>query len=325
MAVRRNRWGTLFLIIAATGFVFFWLQPWWHEGAIRFFRAFFEASLVGALADWFAVTALFKKPLGLPLPHTDLLVRRKDQLVEALPRFLGTFLEPERLHPVLRELDWAALLLNRWDSDALDELFAQGLHAAETSPSRARWEERIVAAGAALLHRELSRHRGDMVGPVTAMIKRKAGWKGLFVSQDTVDEAIEGFLDGLAAVREHPDSPLGRMLVGALRGAWPQAAADWKPSRWTAGFWRRLETDADFRGVFNRRTGDLAVSVWDKSGAAAAITGSLGYLLAKTDARGLADRIQEAVANDLQYIRVNGAVVGGLAGLVLEAVKSLSR
>jgi hypothetical protein len=258
----RNRWGTVFLIAAATGAVFFWLQPWWHADAVRFFRAFFEAGLAGALADWFAVTALFKKPLGIPLPHTDLLVRRKDALVDALPRFLGTFLEPDRLHPVLRGLDWAGLLLSRWDGEALDELFAQGVRAAEGSPSRARWEERIVAVGAELLHRELARHRTDMVAPVTAMIKRKAGWKGLFVSQDTVDEAIEGFLDELATIRENTDSPLGRMLVTALRGAWPQAVAALRPSRWTTGVWKRLEDDAAFRSAFNRRTGDLAVSVW---------------------------------------------------------------
>ncbi len=323
MKRRRNHWGTVFLIAAATGAAFFWLQPWWHADAVRFFRAFFEAGLAGALADWFAVTALFKKPLGLPLPHTDLLVRRKDALVEALPRFLGTFLEPERLYPVLRGLDWAALILNRWDPEALDELFAQGVHAAEGSPSRAQWEERAVSIGAQLLHRELTRHKDELVGPVTDVIKRNAGWKGLFVSRDTVNEAIEGFLGELGGIRTRPDSPLGQTLVKALRNAWPQAVAEFRPSRWATGIWQRLEGDSAFRSAFNRRTGDLAVTVWEKSGAAGAITGSLGYLLDQTDARALADRVAEAVANDLQYIRVNGAVVGGLAGLAFETVKSL--
>jgi uncharacterized membrane-anchored protein YjiN (DUF445 family) len=323
MSKPRNRWGTIFLVLAAAGAVFFWLQPWWHADAVRYFRAFFEAGLAGALADWFAVTALFKKPLGIPLPHTDLLVRRKDALAEALPRFLGTFLEPGRLYPVLRELDWAGLILNRWDPEALDELFTQGVRAAEGSPSRAQWEERVVAVGAELLHRELTRHKDELVGPVTEVIKRNAGWKGLFVSRDTVDDAIAGFLDELGGIRARPDSPLGRTLVKALRNSWPQAVAELKPSRWTGDLWRRLEADPEFRAAFNRRAGDLAVTVWEKSGAAGAITGSLGYLLAQTDARSLADRIADAVANDLQYIRVNGAVVGGLAGLAFEAVKSL--
>jgi len=323
MKVRRNRWGTLFLVIAAAGVLLFWLQPWWPDGVARYFRAFFEGSLAGAVADWFAVTALFRRPLGLPLPHTDILVSRKNQLVEALPKFLGSFLEPERLYPVLRGLDWAGLIVSRWGVEALDELFAKGLDAAERAPSRTAWEERVVAAGAELLHDELARHRADMVGPVTAMIKRKAGWKGLFVSQDTVDEAIEGFLDELKTVRDRPDSPLGRMLVAALRNAWPDAVAKLRPSRWTRGAWDRLESDAEFRAAFNRQAGELAVSAWERCGAAAAITDSLRYLLAQTDARSLADRIETAVANDLQYIRVNGAVVGGLAGLGLEAVKRL--
>ncbi len=323
MKPRRNRWGSVFLIFAAAGLALFWLQPWWPADSVRFFRAFFEASLVGALADWFAVTALFQRPLGLPLPHTDLLVRRKDQLVEALPRFLGTFLEPERLHPVLKNLDWAGLILNKWDAEALDELFSQGVRAAEGSPSRALWEERIVAVGAELLHRELTKHKADLVGPVTDLVKRNAGWKGLFVSRDSVDDAIEGFLDELGSMRDHLDSPLGRTLVKALRSSWPQAVASLRPSRWTENTWQRLESDESFRAAFNRRTGDLAVTVWEKSGAATAITGSLGFLLDQTDARGLADRIQEAVFNDLQYIRVNGAVVGGLAGLAIEGIKTL--
>jgi uncharacterized membrane-anchored protein YjiN (DUF445 family) len=322
---RRNRWGTIFLIIAAAGFAFFWLQPWWPTDAVRFFRAFFEASLVGALADWFAVTALFRRPLGLPLPHTDLLVRRKDALVEALPRFLGTFLETERLHPVLKNLDWAGVLLSRWSPEALDDLFLRSVRSAESSPSRSQWERRIVTFTTELLHRELTRHKDDLVGPVTAIIKKKAGWKGLFVSRDTVDEAINGFLEELAGVRDWPDGPLGQTFVKALHNAWPQAVADLRPSRWTANTWQCLETDPEFRAAFNQRTGELAVAAWDQSGAAGAITGSLGYLLAQTDARSLADRIEEAVANDLQYIRVNGAVVGGLAGLALEGVKSLVR
>jgi len=70
--------------------------------------------------------------------------------------------------------------------------------------------------------------------------------------------------------------------------------------------------------------GDLAAGLWERSGAAEALAGGLRYLLAQTEARTLADRIEEAVRNDLQYIRVNGALVGGLAGLALEALRGLT-
>jgi hypothetical protein len=321
---RRNRWGTIFLLAAAAGFALFTFQPWWAPDAVRFFRAFFEASLVGALADWFAVTALFKKPLGLPLPHTDILVRRKDQLVEALPRFLGSFLEPERLNPVLKEVDWAGLLIDHVSPADLDDLVLEGLKPliALDHPQQTQWEQRAVGLGAELVHRELARHREALVGPVTELVKRNAGWKGLFVGRDTIDEGIEGFLLELASVRDNPNHSLRKSLGAAFREALPRLADQLRPSRWTTEGWARLADDDAFRADFNRRAGDIAVTLWDKTGAAAALTSALGYLLAQTDAKTLAARIEGAVSHDLQYIRVNGALVGGLAGLLLELLKT---
>jgi uncharacterized membrane-anchored protein YjiN (DUF445 family) len=318
---RRNRWGSIFLILAAAGFAVFTFQPWWPSDQVRFFRAFFEASLVGALADWFAVTALFRRPLGLPLPHTDVLVKRKDQLVEALPKFLGSFLEPDKLNPVFRSIDWAAVVVDKLEPEALDALFARGLSAVADAPSRTAWESGAVQLAASLVHRELSRHQESLVGPITDVVKRNAGWKGLFVGRDTIEEAVEGVLDELAAVRDSPDHALRRTLTAAFHDAWPRWAENLQPSRWTAEPWKRLETDPEFREAFNRNAGDLAVAVWEKSHAAAAVTGALGYLLAQTDARSLATRIEASVGNDLQYIRVNGALVGGLAGLGLELAR----
>ena len=306
---------------AAVGFAFFTFQFWWPADAVRFFRAFFEASLVGALADWFAVTELFKRPLGLPLPHTDVLVKRKDQLVEALPRFLATFLEPERLNPVLQSVDWAALLLERIEPTALDELFGEGVRALEDSPAGEAREQGALTLGASLLHRELSRHKEALVGPMTDLVKRNAGWKGLFVSHDTVDQAVEGFLEELKTLRDRPDHDFRRTLALAFRDAWPRWADQLKPSRWTTDTWKRLERDPAFRSTFNHRLGDVAVAVWDKAGVTDVLTSALGYLLAQTDARSLAARIEASVGNDLQYIRVNGALVGGLAGLGLELLK----
>jgi hypothetical protein len=320
----RNRWGTVFLLFAVAGFAVFTFVPW-DTGLARFVRAFFEASLVGALADWFAVTALFKRPLGLPLPHTDVLVRRKDQLVDALPRFLGSFLEPERIHPLLSGVDWAGLLVDHVSPADLDALVLEGLKPLTTldHPQRAVWEQKAVGLGAELLYRELGRHRESLVGPVTDLIKRNAGWKGLFLGRDTVDEGIEGFLAELAAVRDNTAHPLRKSLAAALREALPRLADQLRPSRWTADGWAKLAADPVFRTDFNQKAGKVAVALWDRTGAAAALTSALGYVLAQTDARTLARRIEDAVRNDLQYIRVNGALVGGLAGLVLELIKTL--
>src|SRR4051794_35532250 len=56
--------------------------------ALAYAKAFAEAAMVGGLADWFAVTALFRHPLGLPIPHTAIIPRNKDRIGEALASFL---------------------------------------------------------------------------------------------------------------------------------------------------------------------------------------------------------------------------------------------
>src|SRR5438105_15366167 len=71
-----------------------------NRGLLGFVRAGAEASLVGGLADWFAVTALFRHPLGLPIPHTAIIPRKKDQIGESLGDFIQqNFLTPEVVGP----------------------------------------------------------------------------------------------------------------------------------------------------------------------------------------------------------------------------------
>src|SRR5215216_4695189 len=85
-----------------------------QDGALGFVNAGAEASMVGAIADWFAVTALFKHPLGLPVPHTAIIPRRKDELGRGLEEFVGeNFLQ----EAVIRERVSSAtisLRVGRW-------------------------------------------------------------------------------------------------------------------------------------------------------------------------------------------------------------------
>src|SRR6478672_9064768 len=88
-----------------------------RDGFWGFVNAGAEASMVGAIADWFAVTALFKHPLGLPIPHTALIPRRKDELGKGLEEFVGeNFLQED----IIRERVAAATISARvgdWLSD----------------------------------------------------------------------------------------------------------------------------------------------------------------------------------------------------------------
>ncbi len=79
--------------------------------AIGFIRAFAEAAMVGGLADWFAVTALFRHPLGLPIPHTAIVPRNKDRIGDTLAQFIRTnFLVPRLIARRMRQIDVAGVV-----------------------------------------------------------------------------------------------------------------------------------------------------------------------------------------------------------------------
>src|SRR5687768_8152151 len=93
--------GMAALFIAATGLTH--VHPAWG-----FIRAFAEAAMVGGIADWFAVTALFRHPLGLPIPHTAIIPRNKDRIGDALATFLrDNFLTPSVVARRMRSVDVA--------------------------------------------------------------------------------------------------------------------------------------------------------------------------------------------------------------------------
>ena len=84
---RVRAWATGILLALATVFVATHL---WGDGAtwVRLVRSMAEAGMVGGLADWFAVEALFRRPLGLPIPHTALLARNQARAARNVGRFL---------------------------------------------------------------------------------------------------------------------------------------------------------------------------------------------------------------------------------------------
>ncbi|GGE00029.1 hypothetical protein GCM10011529_02750 [Polymorphobacter glacialis] len=89
---------------------------WWHDAhpALPWVQSFAEAAMVGGLADWFAVTALFRHPLGLPIPHTAIIPSNKDRIGDSLAVFLKeNFLTPTVVARRLEEVDMAGAAA-RW-------------------------------------------------------------------------------------------------------------------------------------------------------------------------------------------------------------------
>ena len=107
-ALRKMRTVAVSLLLLAAAV---YLATLGKDGAWGYVNAGAEASMVGAIADWFAVTALFKHPLGLPIPHTALVPKRKDDLGKGLEQFVGeNFLQEDIIRDSLAGRDVFALL-----------------------------------------------------------------------------------------------------------------------------------------------------------------------------------------------------------------------
>lgn len=95
----------LFVLMAIVFIVMTYLQKEQDSHWIGYIRAFSEAAMVGALADWFAVTALFNYPLGIKIPHTNLIENSKERIGDNLGNFVvGNFLSPQNIRPYIQKL-----------------------------------------------------------------------------------------------------------------------------------------------------------------------------------------------------------------------------
>jgi uncharacterized membrane-anchored protein YjiN (DUF445 family) len=398
--MRRRASGLLVVVAAifglATGFQ---SQAHW----LSWIQATAVASLVGGLADWFAVTALFRRPLGLPIPHTAIVVERKDRFAETLGSFVQeSFLTPDAVSARLRSSNAlpraAAWLADEDNARRLSGRAAEAIvgaadlvHDADINDAlyglvRARLDHIALApvAGRALeqLTRD-GRHEpvlDDILSGLSHYIAahgeemhRRLGmqspwWLPGPVSNRMVARLLvrtQNLLADMAADRRHP---LRRQLTDGLvtlatrlqtdpqlreRGeelkaellaqptvrqlaatVWTEVKEDLRAQsvrpdselrRRLAGFiadtGRRLSTDPDLTAAVER-SADAAVKVVLTNFAdelVGLVTGTIG----RWDAHDTANRLELLLGPDLQYIRINGTVVGGLAGLALHAIATL--
>ena len=162
-----RRWATSLLVLAFILFIIAtWLLP--KYPLLGYLKAFSEAAMVGALADWFAVTALFRHPLGLPIPHTAILPKNQHRIADELGRFIEhNFLQGKPIalrvyqaSPSEKLLQWAARTENRarwlpWLASQIPAL----LHVAKP--------EQVARFGSQMLDKQYS---GDKIGKTLANI-----------------------------------------------------------------------------------------------------------------------------------------------------------
>jgi uncharacterized membrane-anchored protein YjiN (DUF445 family) len=334
-----------------------------------------EAGIVGGLADWFAVTALFRRPLGLPIPHTAIIPANWELLARRVGTMVGDrVLTREYLVREIDRLDLAEWLL------LVARPLAPALGAALELARQHGWDQRAIGATAAALVDALKRPAlrdavGQLVDELLARYRERIsfyprvalGLADLFglIDRERIVAAVAAGLEELAAEPAHPirtrlgdaladftlrlrtdaalaarveavkDELLGspvaaRLADDAARALRQALLADLeRPDSEVVGWvTERLErarhtllTDADLR----RR-----IEAWVKSRAVESVDrfhGRIATFIEKgvhaLGPEGAVHLIEEHAGDDLQYIRVNGTVVGGLAGGLLYAIHLL--
>ena len=366
-------------------------------------RAAAEGGMVGALADWFAVTALFRHPMGIPVPHTALIPRKKDQLGAALTEFVqenfldsdvarekveglevaaaagGWLRRPENAERAAREVATAARgAMAAADDDAVQELLRQLMQRhmvePEWSPTLAgvlqdvvtgRHHERVVDL--------VVKHTGDWVAAHPEMFVETVRRRSPEWSPDLVDrllaerlhaEALK-YLAGIRDDRDHEarravddwltrlsaemrDDPHTRASVERFKHS---LFADERLRAWAGRAWTSLRDSlldaledpaSDLHRALVAALRDLgarlqedpvlrdrvdgharAAAAYALSTYGPAVTGVIEETVARWDGDQTARTLELFVGRDLQYIRINGSIVGALAGLTIHAVATL--
>lgn len=400
-ALRRMR-------VVAVGLLLFaalvYLLTLGEDGFLGFVNAGAEASMVGAIADWFAVVALFRHPLGLPIPHTALIPKRKEMLGRGLEEFVGeNFLqegivrgrlleaepsrkvgdwlshEPNATRVVreaveilrvglerIRDEDVAAFvqdaLVPRFVDEPISPIAGSLLHEVVTDGAHHNvvdmlLEEahRWLAGNSEVFHdvvaerapwwapdslndRLISRLRHELLDWLED-IRREPHHRtrlafdklltdladGLLHDPDT-RERMERFKERFLA---HPQvtatsislwNALRRSTLDAL--ADPDGAIGRRAAHEVVAFGRRLQGDDGLRRRLDERLAGAVVFLVDRYGRE--LTSVITQTIDEWDGREASRKIELHVGKDLQFIRINGTIVGGLVGVVIHAVAVVS-
>ena len=373
------------------------------DGWAGYIQATAAAAMVGGLADWFAVTALFRHPLGLPIPHTAIVVERKDQFGRTLGDFIReSFLTPEVLVDRVRSSEVVPRLAT-WLSEpanasrlageiadaavafsdllrdddvhrVLEDVVRDRVEAIPLAPLAGRTlrfltengrSDDVIDTALRALDRFLEEHRD----PLRERFGKKSPW---WLPGAVENRIFDRLLDGartlfreMAGDRDHElrrqfTARLAKLAVELetspqLRDRGEQLKheilAQPELREWVARLWREAkselraqacDSESELRrrmvvGIVaagNRLGQDQAIAATVQSGLESAVSyiarnfdGEIASVITSTiarwDAHETADRLELLLGPDLQYVRINGTVVGGLAGLILHAVSDL--
>jgi uncharacterized membrane-anchored protein YjiN (DUF445 family) len=397
LARMKRRATGLLVLMGAVFIVTSILEP--QHTWVGYIRATAEASLVGGIADWFAITALFRHPLNIPIPHTAIIPSRKDRIGRSLGNFVqNNFLSPDMLTAKLRAAqisrkaaEWLshpenarsaakniAAMLRSAGNVIRDEDVKELLDRSVIEPLRQVPIAPVLAKGLALLtvddrHQQLldrvihglTRLVAENEALIREKIREESPWWVPKVVDDRIHQKVLGGIERtLFEVGADPDHPLRHQFdelladwmfqlqespeVIARAEAIKQQVLDPETSgRLAASLWdelkqflgRQTQSDDGAPGTVARGLSALAKAALEDEallekidgwviGAVLRVVeqhrGEVGGLIAQTvsswDPEETSRRIELLVGRDLQFIRINGTLVGGLVGLIIYTV-----
>ncbi|WP_104198376.1 DUF445 domain-containing protein [Cryobacterium sp. M15] len=382
----------LMAIIFTVSFALQERYPW-----LEYVRAAAEGGMVGAIADWFAVTALFRYPMGLRIPHTNIIANRKDEIGASLGEFVETNFLSEAVIRGKLESVGPARRIGAWLSDdknaarLTDELAIAGqgvlnllgdnaiknliesvarehLIQPEWGPSLGRVGERLVTSGQQHAAVDLLLDRADgwlrdhpeAFGRVVS--QRLPTWLPGFVDKLVDDKAYREVLAFVASARQDRQHPVRKALDGYLdevmhdlqyesaminrvENLKAEVLDNAKLREFAGDTWQAIKASltqalddptsallvgirSTLQDIGNRLTADAAlgsrIDRWLADTASHVISayrheiaGVITETVERWPARETAEKIELQVGRDLQFIRINGTVVGALAGLAI--------
>jgi uncharacterized membrane-anchored protein YjiN (DUF445 family) len=364
------------LILAAVIFLATLRLP--HDGIWGFVNAGAEGAMVGALADWFAVTALFRHPLGLPIPHTAIIPKRKNEIgrerlaAARVADRIGTWLgDPGNRHRAMVEIVRVSRAgLGRLSDDEVQALVRDFLLPRlvnePISPIAGTLLEGIideqthkglVDLGLEELRSWLTENPGTFAAVVG---ERAPWWSPPWVDDKVINWSYSQVLTWLQEIHDDHHHPARRALDDLLRrladdlqhdeevkeraeslkephtavGLWQSfkatllAAMDDEESYfWVRGqellehAGRHLREDPAWRDRLEARMGEAVTFFVNTYGDELAEV--ISITVDRWDGKEAAERIELHVGRDLQFIRINGTIVGALAGVAIHAVATL--
>lgn len=404
--LRRMKMFATGLLLAAT--VVFLLARWLEVNAgpvwVGYVRAMAEAGMVGALADWFAVTAIFRRPLGLPIPHTAIIPTKKDVLGDSLGDFVGeNFLSEDVVRDKLARVEvssrvgaWigqesnadritaelataargvVTVLRDDDVQEVIEQVLVRKLMERPIGPPLGTVLEGVIADGAhhrmvdLVCDRAYDWVTGNHEMVLRVVHDRAPVWSPRFLDDLVADKVFLEVQNFAWAVKTDPEHPLRkaidkflvefatdlqndadtieraegikRQIVahpnvqkfigqawGTVKTLILDAAADPSSALRTrvrdglVRFGERLSTDPELRAKIDGWLGDAASYVVRHY--RREITTLITDTVARWDAEETSRKVELQVGRDLQFIRINGTVVGSLAGLVIYAVGQLA-